>query len=226
MIALHDLFDQFRPPVPPDEYQVRFVPVFEDKEDAERCRRSTLDMVGLDDPPRGRGHDIRLSRYCWCDHHAMAGFNFGKLHPFYVIEIEFRKPKKRSVYANEEGRVFERLNATTKQVFYDSNPAVKEEGENGKSEEIEEVTRDNFPDKTKERIRYRFNRISGEKGLNISASPLRGCSDELDKVEAEDEFESSNEENESSSDGAYFTAEECEDEHGVLGCLKDIKEMS
>ena len=54
MVALRDLFDQFKPPVSLDEYKVRFVPVFEDKEDAERCR-ATLDMVGLDDPPRGRG---------------------------------------------------------------------------------------------------------------------------------------------------------------------------
>ena len=190
-------------------------------------------------------HDIRLSRYCWCDHHAMAGFNFGKLHPFYVIEIEFRKPvrlvvwfikipkefiifivfqKKRTVYANEEGQVYERLNATTRQVFYDDHPEVKKEGENGLSDERE--FKEDFPEKTKKIIRNGYNGLSKEKVLRTSHLAIRGYSEELetkDEVE-EEEFESSCEDKESC-DEAYFTAEECEDDHGVLGCLKDISDM-
>ena len=132
--------------------------------------------------------------------------------------------KKRRVYANEEGQVYERLNATTRQVFYDDHPEVKKEGENGMSDKSE--FKEDFPLKTKEIIRNGYNGLSKETVLRTSLSAIRGHSEELeteDEVE-EEEFESSCEDNESC-DEAYFTAEECEDDHGVLGCLKDISDM-
>ena len=39
---------------------------------------------------RKLGHELRSSRYCWCDSLALAAQEMGLIHRFYIIEIKFK----------------------------------------------------------------------------------------------------------------------------------------
>lgn len=129
-LALADLFRCYDPPVPQHLYAVRFVPVVDDFE----LQSYNDSKVRVLDPPaasiqRKLPHKLRSSGYCWCDSLTLAANERGRMHRFFVVQIEFKPwnpmdprnedlmmpeaPTLNPVFSNEEGRTYFRLNGMT-----------------------------------------------------------------------------------------------------------------
>ena len=81
LLAIDDLFSRYSPKVPKHFYLVRFVPVLDDDE------QIVLPDQPVDQKLRKVPHELRSSRYCWCDSHCFASLEMGLMHRFYVIEV-------------------------------------------------------------------------------------------------------------------------------------------
>lgn len=126
-LALRDLLSRYSPPVP--DYMVRtcFIPVVDD-----------VHHVLLPDPVsaqvnRKKKHELRESRYCWCDSYTMAACAHGLNHHFYVIELKVSAwnigqttlCSKRPIFANEHNQVFLRRSGVTVRVCKSQMPKLK-----------------------------------------------------------------------------------------------------
>lgn len=89
-LSLLSCLSNFKPPVAAHSVTVRFVPVIEsfDKpqdilKKVEHFEQMSLKRTSIE---REREHKFQV-KYCWCDVDALAAFNMGSIHPFYVIEL-------------------------------------------------------------------------------------------------------------------------------------------
>ena len=62
-LALSDLLERYRPKVDPEMVKVNFVPVLDCDCGDELNKADPIDL----DMPRWLPHELRESRYCWCD---------------------------------------------------------------------------------------------------------------------------------------------------------------
>ncbi len=68
LLTLQDLFSRYNPPVGPDMYTCRFVPVFHREEEVIEIS----DNLALNNPERNKPHIMRKAMYCWCDKDGFA----------------------------------------------------------------------------------------------------------------------------------------------------------
>ena len=110
-LALLDMFDNFKPRVSREYFNVRFVEVMEDKSSLDRGHEEK-DYNG--DQDCEFEHVLRTTRYCWCDADAISSFNCGIIHPFYIVEIHIKTPSNMGdqLYSAEDGIAYYRRNAT------------------------------------------------------------------------------------------------------------------
>ncbi len=90
LLALHDLFSSYSPPVPSHMCEVHFVPLVEaDGNDAPMDPTALLpeDWASRSENCRDLPHELRESRYCWCDCDAFAAMEKGMLDRFYIVEL-------------------------------------------------------------------------------------------------------------------------------------------
>jgi len=125
--------------VPDHLYEVNFISVIDKDEDpartAELVRREEA-LTERDAEARHLPHELRESRYCWCDSRALAAFNRGLLGRFFVVEIRFRRwdpldprnapllaspsaPDVPPVFAAEDGHAYMRMAGGTMVVSLD-----------------------------------------------------------------------------------------------------------
>lgn len=84
LLSLQDLLASFQPPVPNHFWKVNFVRIF-DKADEVICDDNKTVPVSPD--LRDLPHELRESRYCWCDCFTLANMESGLMESFFVIEL-------------------------------------------------------------------------------------------------------------------------------------------
>jgi len=113
IIQLEDVFERYSPPVCKDQYSVRFVPVVEPGEE------HIPDPVESDPELKAMDHFIQTCSRCWCDEEAAASHSFGVFLPFYIIEVEVKRKKERSVtYRAEDGYSYQTGHGSTANLGY------------------------------------------------------------------------------------------------------------
>ena len=90
LLALKDMFSSYTPPVPSHLCKVHFVPVVEAEGDDPPLDPSAslpADWACHSEICRDLPHELRESRYCWCDCEAISAMERGMLNQFYVVEL-------------------------------------------------------------------------------------------------------------------------------------------
>lgn len=119
-------------------YRVEFVPVIEPTDEDVRVPKKVPKSTDL-------AHFLHTKRHCWCDNAANASFQMGLLHPFYVVEITVAKwddgnarnkallkqtpSGLRPIFRAEDGKVYNRANASTTTLHEDEVEELWEERE-------------------------------------------------------------------------------------------------
>lgn len=128
LLALQDLLDSFRPAVPKHLWKVTFVPVVDDPSG----EVTPVISVPVDPRRRSLPHELRESRYCWCDCYTLANMENGLMEEFFVIELTLSAwdpddPRNASlrveghdwlnpIFVNEDGNCSIRRNGQTVKV--------------------------------------------------------------------------------------------------------------
>jgi hypothetical protein len=84
-LSFRDLLSRYIPPVPDHMVSIDFVPVIDPDEEGKPISPDPVDL----DTPRWQDHEVRESRYCWCDSYTLALCANGLIPRFYVLEIKF-----------------------------------------------------------------------------------------------------------------------------------------
>ena len=87
-LSIQEAFDRYVPQVAIHRYKVQFVPVLDDVDSSKDLEATTaaIDIVGrLQDPTIE--HMLRTNEHCWCDNSALACTAWGRINPFFVVEL-------------------------------------------------------------------------------------------------------------------------------------------
>ena len=129
-LEVADLCSRYNPKIPSHLVSISFVPVLDDDESEAEAVAETATAKGdkiLARQGRDLGHEVRESRYCWCDTFTLAASAHGLIHRFYIIEVKIAAWDKsdrrnesvlaeakhvccdgRPLFANESGNIYMR----------------------------------------------------------------------------------------------------------------------
>ncbi|XP_066935674.1 schlafen-like protein 2 [Clytia hemisphaerica] len=123
-LSLEDLFSRYQPPVTPEKYEVRFVPIFGPSEERDfSCMERTIDKQTISN--HLKAHLLRTHDFCWCDKDLAQRIEDGEKQRDYVVEVHvfpqrpsFKmnasgeyKAELSTVYVNEENKCYFRKSA-------------------------------------------------------------------------------------------------------------------